>query len=159
MMAWDRTQDWIIERYRHDLTRVTILFRQPIPSVAELAAVRRCLPQFRNTSPASLRTAISDSGTLPLGLMPSQEARTLVASAESNHLQVFAEDASFVSYLPFNRKAGYVWLIENTEEAAAVSQDMIASGVPVRDAVDMAANKAPQPTAAAVVGLPGPQVS
>lgn len=132
MLAWDRTHDWVLVRVWHDLTRVEILFRQPSPSVAELASIRRCLPQFRHMPPASVRAAIGGSGTLPLGEMPTPEARRLIEAARAEQLQVAAEDASFVSYLPLDRTTGCALVIEDDEESAAVAQEMLAAGVPVQ---------------------------
>jgi hypothetical protein len=133
MLDWDQSHDWVLERFRNDRTRVTIRFRQTPPSVAELAAVRRCLAQFRDTAPAAVRAAVGESGELPLGALPSPEARQVIQAAEAEGLRVVAEGASFVSYLPFDRTTGCAWLIEDDAEAAAVAQAMLAAGVPVRD--------------------------
>jgi hypothetical protein len=133
VLAWDRSHDWVLERFWHDRTRVSILFRQGKPSVAELAAVRRCLPQLRDMAPASLRDLIGDSGELRLGEMWTPDARRLIEAAQRQGLEVSAEDASFISYLPYDRTTRCAWLIEDDAEAAAVAQAMLAAGVPVQE--------------------------
>jgi hypothetical protein len=132
MVAWDCTRNWVLHRFWHDLTRVTICFQHVPPSVAELAAVRRCLPQFRHIAPASLRTA-TDGGVLPLGILPSSQAHFLIEAARGQGLEVLADNASFASYLPVDRTAGSAWLIEDHAEATAVAQAMRAAGVPVQE--------------------------
>lgn len=132
MLTWDRTHDWVLERYWRDLTRVTIQFRRRPPSVIELAALRRCLPQYRHMAPAELRAVTADSDALPLGVMPTPEARQLIAAAEAQGLQVLAEGASYVSYLPINRTTGCAWRIEDDAESVAVVEAMLAAGVPVQ---------------------------
>src|SRR5690349_13999066 len=120
MLSWDRTHDWVLERFWHDLTRVTIQFRQAPPSVAELVAVRRCLPQFRHMAPAAVRAMIGETRVLPLGVLTSPEARELIQTAEAEGLTVLAEGASQVSYVPFDRTTGCAWLIEDEVEAATM---------------------------------------
>ena len=133
MLAWDRTHDWVLQQILLDLTRVSIQFRQMPLSVAELVALRKCLPQFRDMAPAAVRDAVGEAGVLLLGVPPSPEARKLIRAAEAAGLQVVAEGASRVSYLPFDRTTGCAWLIEDDDEAAAVAQAMLAAGVPVQD--------------------------
>jgi hypothetical protein len=133
MPVWDKTHDWVLIRSWNDLTRVTILFQQVPPSVAELVAIRRCLPQCRHMAPARVRAAVGEPGALPLGVLPSPEARQLIQVAEAQGLRVVAEGASVVCCLPFDRTTGCAWLIEDEAEAVAVLQAMLAAGAPVQD--------------------------
>ena len=132
MVSWDRTHDWVVQRYYNDLTRVTIRFPQGTPSVNELIAVRRSLPQFRDTPPAELRAAIASTGSLPLGEMPTREAMRLIEAAREAGLSVLAENVSFISYLPYDRTTGCALLIEDDAEARSIAEAMIAAGVPVQ---------------------------
>ena len=133
MLTWDRSHDYVLHRFWNDLTRVTIRFRNAPPSVQELVALRRCLPQFRDVAPATLRSQIGDSRQHSLGEMPTPEARSVIEAAQAQGLEVVAESASFVSYLPYDRTTGCAWLIEDAAEAAAVAQAMLQEGVPVQD--------------------------
>ena len=133
MVAWDRSHDWVLHRFWNDLTRVTIRFGNGKPSLAELAGVRRSLPQFRDMAPSVVREAVGDTGTLPLGVMPTPEARKLIDAARSEGLEVVAESASFVSYLPQDRTTGCALIIEDDAESEAVAQSMLAAGIPVQD--------------------------
>ena len=94
---------------------------------------RRCLPQFRDLSPAAVRAQVGQSGELPLGVLPSPEGRRLIEAVQGQGLRVVAEGASSVGYLPLDRTTGCAWLIENELEARAVVQAMLAAGVPVQD--------------------------
>jgi hypothetical protein len=96
-----------------------------------LIAVRRSLPQFRDTPPAELRSAIAGAGSLFLGEMPTREAMRLVETARSAGLNVLAENVSFISYLPYDRTTGCVLLVEDDAEARIVAEAMIAAGAPV----------------------------
>jgi hypothetical protein len=133
MLSWDHTHDWVVQRYYNDLTRVTIRFTHGVPNLAELLAVRRCLPQYRNTPPAELRALIGRAGSLPLGEMATREARRLAEAAKATGLDVVAEDASFISYLPYDRTTRCGWLIEDEAEARSVAEAMIAAGVPIQE--------------------------
>jgi hypothetical protein len=133
MLTWDRSHDYVLHRFWNDLTRVTIRFHKGPPSVHELVALRRCLPQFRDLAPAALRSQIGGSRELSLGEMPTPEARRVMEAALAEGLEVVAESAAFVSYLPYDRTTGCAWLIEDDAEAAAVAQAMLQEGVPVQD--------------------------
>lgn len=132
MADWDRTHDWELIRIFQDLTRVTISFKAAVPSLPELAAIRRCLPQFQHMPPAALLSAIGGAGVLPLGVLPTPEARELIRTTEAAGLRVMGEGASEVGYLPFDRTTGCGMLIEDDEEADKVTREMLAAGVPVR---------------------------
>lgn len=133
MLTWDRSHDYVLHRCWNDLTRVTIRFQGLPPSVRELAAIRRCLPDFRNVAPAAVRGRVGNSRELSLGVLPTPEARRVIEAAQAEGLEVIGESASFVSYLPFDRTTGCAWLIEDDAEAAAVARAMLADGVPVQD--------------------------
>jgi hypothetical protein len=133
MLPWDHTHDWVVQRYYNDLTRVTIRFGHGTPTLTELLAVRRCLPQYRNTPPAELRVSFGSTVTLPLGEMPTREALRLAEAAEATGLDVVAENASFISDLPYDRTTGCAWLIEDDVDARLVAEAMIAAGVPIQE--------------------------
>jgi hypothetical protein len=65
--------------------------------------------------------------------MPAPEARRVIDAVKAQGLEVVAESASFVSYLPYDRTTGCAWPIEDDAEAAAVAQAMLREGVPVQD--------------------------
>jgi len=133
MLTWDRSHDYVLHRYWIDLTHVTIRFAKCPPSVKELVALRRCLPQFRNVAPATLRSQLSDSPYLSLGEMPAREARNVIEAAQAQGLEVIQKSASFIRYLPYDRTTGCAWLIEDDAEAEAVAQAMLREGMPVQD--------------------------
>ena len=133
MLTWDRSHEYVLHRFWNDLMRITIRFQASPPSVQELAAIRRCLPEFRYMAPAAVRGRIGGSPELSLGVLPTPEARRVIESAQAEGLEVIGESVSFVSYLPFDRTTGCAWLIEDDTEAAAVAKAMLEAGVPVQD--------------------------
>ncbi len=82
MLSWDRSHQYVLYRYWNDRTRLTIRFQAATPSLQELVALRRCLPQFRDVPPAAMRSQIGDSQELSLGDMPSRDARKLIETIE-----------------------------------------------------------------------------
>jgi hypothetical protein len=100
MSTWDRSRDWVLRRLWNDLL------------------------QFRHTAPAAVRGMIGHSGVLALGVLATPEARRLIERAQGEGLEVVAENASFVSYLPYDGTTGCAWLIEDDAEAAAIVQAM-----------------------------------
>jgi hypothetical protein len=131
-MDWERDHEWVLHRSWNDLTRVTIRFQNAKPSLSELAAIRRCLPQYRDMAPAAARTSIGETGQLPLGVMPTPEARGVIEIIQKEGFIVDAECASYVSYMPLDKTTSCALLIENEAEAKAVVQSMLAAGVPVQ---------------------------
>ncbi len=130
---WDRTHDWVLHRHWENLTRVTIRFPIGKPSLTELVAVRRCLPQFRYMAPAAVRETIGDRRELLLGVFPTLEARSIVEAVREEGLEVVTADESFVSYLPEDRTDGCLWVIEDGAESQEVAKSMLAAGIPVQD--------------------------
>jgi hypothetical protein len=133
MLDWDRSHDWVLQHFWTDQTRVTICFRQGAPSLGELVALRRCLPEYRDVPPADLKAMIGDTGSLPLDILPTPDARRLIDAARGQGLEVVAESASFVSYIPFDRTTGCAWLIEADAEREAVARSMLEAGIPVQE--------------------------
>src|SRR2546429_5696278 len=87
-LNWDRSHDVVLQRFHHDVTRVAIQFQQAPPSITELMALRRCLPQFRHLPPAVLRERLSESQELSLGELPTIEARRIIDGIQATGLRV-----------------------------------------------------------------------
>ena len=131
MLTWDRSHNWSVQRFFNELVRVTIRFKQNKPSVYEMLALRKCLPQYRDVSPTDLRASITETDEIVLDEMPTGEARTLVERMKAEGLIIATENASFVSFVPFDRTTGHAWLIDDENEARAIAESMIAAGIPV----------------------------
>jgi hypothetical protein len=87
MLTWDRSHDYVLYRFWNDLTRVTIRFHKAPPSVHEIVALRRALPQFQNIAPALLRDQIGSSWELSLGTLPTPEAGTAIEAVRGTRLR------------------------------------------------------------------------
>ncbi len=122
------THDWVLYRYWNDLTRVTIQFPTGKPSLAELAAVRRCLSQYRHMAPATVRNTIGDSGELYLGVFPTSEARSIVETARGEGLEVVTDrgEGELTSILGTGEiilaidKYDALYIFESTKDAEAL---------------------------------------
>lgn len=133
MSSWDREGDWVLYRIRREITSLTIRFRSAPPSVMELAAIRKVVPEFRDSPPITIRDRIGCSRELSLGVLPTHEAQRVVEEVQAVGLEVIAESRTVVGYLPFNRTTRCARLVEDYDEAEALVQSMLQSGVPVED--------------------------
>lgn len=131
-IEWDRSRDWVLIRYERVFASVTIEFDHDDPSIREILAVRQCLPQFRDTPPKAIREHLGTNGRFHLGQMAQDVADELVETATQNGLCMKAERFSRVSYLPCDQATRVAMLIDNDADAAALAQEMIAAGVPIR---------------------------
>ena len=132
MVDWDRSHDWVLTCYESDRAELTVLFDQSQPSVHELVALRRCLPAFREVSPADARTrAAGARGRLELGELAGPEARRLLDELRRAGLRSELRNTSSVSYLPLDRTTGSALLVEDHTEAQRLAEQMIRAGVPV----------------------------
>jgi hypothetical protein len=133
MFEWDRSHDWVVHRFHLDRAELTVLFEAERPSLAELAALRRCLPEFRNVPPTTARDRARQKGRLEFGELHGPEARRLLGELRREGLRVELKTTSRVGYLPQDRTTGDALLIEDDVEARSLAEQMIESGVPVED--------------------------
>ena len=133
-IQWDPSHTWELHRYHCSRAQLIVAFEQDGPSAAELLALRRCVPAFRNVPVQELHRRIGKSNHINLGEFPTIDCRTLATSLKEAGLKVEALDRSSTNYLPFDRTLGVAWLIEDEEESKAVATRMLAAGVPVVDA-------------------------
>jgi len=112
---------------------MTLKFTDRNPSIATLIAVRQLLSEYRNSPPKDLRDEIRATGQICLGEMPGIAARRIAEAATKLKLNVVIEDLSHTSYLPYDRGTGCAWVIENDADAAAITAEMLAMGIPVSE--------------------------
>jgi hypothetical protein len=135
-MDWDRSHDWILLRRFHDRAMISVAFERGQPSVGELIALRKCLPQFRDMSPAALRDSAGSSGRLDLGEFDGILVRPLVEKLEREGLAVAVRKTSFISYLPLDRTTNSAMIVEDAGEAKELAERMIEAGIPIQDIVE-----------------------
>jgi hypothetical protein len=131
MIHWDRTHDWVLQCFESDRAELTVLFDGARPSLRELAALRRCLPEFQQLAPAAARDRAGAGGRVELGELPGPEARRLLDCLRQAGLRAELHNTSCVSYLPLDRTIGAVLLIEDEGEARHLAEEMIRDGIPV----------------------------
>ena len=134
MFEWDRSHNWVVHRFHLDRAELTVVFEAERPSLAELAVLRRCLPEFRNVPPATARDRAGKKGRLEFGELHGPESEAIarrrcgVRGCGSS-----SRDTSRVGYLPHDRTTGDALLIEDDEEGRRLIEQMIEAGVPVED--------------------------
>jgi hypothetical protein len=131
MFQWNRTHDWVLQCFETDRADLTVLFDGARPSLRELAALRRCLPEFRHLPPAATRNRAGTSGRLELGELPGPEARRLVEDLQHAGLRTELRNTSCVSYLPLDRTTGAALIVEDEAESRRLAADMMRAGIPV----------------------------
>ena len=131
MAEWDQSHDWVVfcrEWHRADLT---IVFDTPRPSVHELAALRRCLPDFRDLPPAEALARAGTAGRMELPDLPGQDARRLAENLRQAGLKSVLRNTSAMSYLFMDETTGHALLVEDEHEAERLAREMMAAGVRV----------------------------
>jgi len=136
MLDWDRTHDWVLQRFSSDRAELMVLFEASQPSLRELMALRQCLPSFKDIPPAAARAQAGSSGQLELGELPGPEARRLQSKLQRVGVRSEVRVTSRVSYTPLDRTTGLAWLIEDEADAARIAVQMIQAGVPVEDTTE-----------------------
>jgi hypothetical protein len=131
MIHWDSTHDWVLTRFESDRAELTVLFDEASPSLRELIALRRCLPEYRQLTPAAARDRAGTGGRVELGELPGPEARRLSEGLQQAGLRSELRNTSRISYLPVDRTTGAAMLIEDEGEARRVAEEMIRAGIPV----------------------------
>jgi phosphatidylserine/phosphatidylglycerophosphate/cardiolipin synthase-like enzyme len=131
MLEWDRTHDWVVHCFESDRAELTVLFDGARPALRELAALRRCLPEFRDLPPATARARAGADGRLALGELPGPEARRLSDDLRRAGLRAELRNTSAVTYLPLDRTTGAALIVEDDAEARRLAEQMIRAGVPV----------------------------
>jgi hypothetical protein len=129
MASWDRSHEYVVHRTFHERTQLTIHFAAGAPTVAELVAVRKCLPNFGNMNPSAFRALIGDTGSVSLGVLETRQAREIVKWAPTEGLKIVAENASFVTYRIHDVTLNCTLPLADEGELQSIAEAMIAAGV------------------------------
>jgi hypothetical protein len=129
---WDGSQPgWKLLRIDDVRYQVTFLFADAGPTAVEILGIRQTLDEFRNQPMQEVLKELRGKGryVLPRNLT-NLESRELVEVARMNGLKVNVDGQRTCSYLPVSpdKMAG---IIEDYELATAVTERMIAAGVPI----------------------------
>jgi hypothetical protein len=130
---WDQSHEWVLLRLTTQAVELAIVFEQCPARAHELLRVRRAFPELRNVPPKALRARVSADGRLQLGSRDLTTAQELCSAATCEGVMFEQVDVSRTGYLPMDRTAGVVWLIEDPSKADRVTQEMLAAGVPVEE--------------------------
>src|SRR5262245_43147528 len=113
MFDWDHTHDWVVQCFASDRAELTVVFADARPALRELAALRQCLPEFRDVPPAIARARAGTDGRLALGELHGPEARRLLDDLRRAGLRAELRNTSGVSYLPLDRTTGAALIVED----------------------------------------------
>ena len=131
---WDRSHEWVIERWWKKRAVVTIKFRGEGPSAAELYALRRCLPEFQHVAPMAVRNSIGNVSRFEMAELEEREARQVAETLARAGFSLDVVVRSVVHHLPIDRTMQVAWLIEDwAPDRDEMIRQMIAEGVPIVD--------------------------
>ncbi len=132
---WDGTEDWGLHKLFIEQTTVTVHLAGQTPSIQEIVALRKLLPEDRYLPPDEVRTAIGNNKTLELPIKQQPEASFLAERGRSLGLNISEEDTSYDYYLPVLRQGDpvveYDWMMDDEALAQEIVSRMIAAGVPI----------------------------
>ena len=132
---WDGTEDWVLYKLFIEQTTLTVHFAGQTPSIQEIIALRKLLPEDRYLPPGEVRTAIGHNKTLELPIKQQPEASFLAERGQSLGLNISEEDTSYIYYLPILRQGDPVVESGPIMDDEALEQEivsrMIAAGVPI----------------------------
>ncbi len=128
---WRDGADWVLLASYYSQARITVdLGSTPTPS--QLIALRRALPEYRNTPPAQVKALLAaNGGKLNLGVLGGIEAWAVYERLSANHISASLEDESGTHYLPFDRTSQTAMLIEDWGSPDEIIQEMINDGVTI----------------------------
>ena len=128
---WDGSEDWVLHKYEHRRTSLTVWFKSHEPTLQEIAMVRKLLPEYEHTPPRVLRNLVGDSGRLEVALCSMTEAKSVAERGRQLGLKVDTIDTFHITYLPQRRIDSVIVLTDDEALAERVWTKMIEQGVPV----------------------------
>ena len=126
---WDRTHDWVIHRIHRNQVRISVVLSES-DRTRELAAIRSISEKHRHARPTQLKDEVVE-GKFLLGVFGSIECQRIRREAATLGLKLDLTDISSDGFLPEDKTAGLVWLIEDDSKAKRVAQEMTDAGVPI----------------------------
>lgn len=123
--------EWTVAHSFNVRGRVVIAFETCGPSLKEMQTIRNTVDRYRDQPVADVMRALRGCLTLDLGDEDMAIANRLQNDLLSAGLSARVEDASYEHYLPVQKDLGAVLIIEDSELARAVCEEMIRRGVPV----------------------------
>jgi len=131
---WDGSERWVVDRYFEDETVVRIFFSAGRPTVREVVAIRKLLPEYRDLPPGEVVRRLGSTGSMTVDAMSTARAGELTEHARLLGLVTETIDASHIGYMPIRlNDEGQPDLMrkyEDDEVARRVCERMLREGVP-----------------------------
>jgi hypothetical protein len=125
--------EWIVQRTRRDLRRITISVpSSPSPALL-IARLRSIIPELSTTHPSVILDRVRNHGFLDLGTLDGRDAYRIASALKANGIDFSSVDASTTHLFPVNRVRGYATIIEDNCESEAFCRDLIARGAVIEE--------------------------
>lgn len=134
---WDKKEGWEVCANYYSQVSLKIVFKGNVPTIQEIAAVRKLLDSFQKIPVNEVKKEIGSVKELFIGEFSLNEARNLSEKAKKLRLSIIEKDTSFTSYFPFNPKTKMALLIEDEERSRFIIQKMIDSGIKISGFVEI----------------------
>ena len=128
---WDGSENWGLIQYNASLTKLEVHFVSDVPTVAEIIALRKLIPEYRNLPLKEIKLKLGSSGYLLLGTFSGHEAISIYYRGINLNLDMERHDVSTIYYQIIEQATETVLTIENKDLERRIAQTMLEHGIPI----------------------------
>jgi len=130
---WDGSEPgWTVVRHTEDRERISVVFAQAGPTIADLKALRTIVPDLQAKTASAALADLKGHAEVLLGEFESQAARVLRKRCESAGLRVVSIPHRTTRDSLVNEQSKRLLLIEDGSLSQAVAQEALKQGLPLR---------------------------
>lgn len=130
---WDGSEPgWTVVRRTEDRERISIVFAQDGPTIADIKALRTVVPDLQAKTASAALADLKGHAEVLLGEFESQAARVLRKRCESAGLRVVSSPHRTTRDSLINEQLKKFLLIEDGPLSQAVAKEAIKQGLPLR---------------------------
>ena len=130
---WDGTEPgWTVVRHTEDRERLTVVFSQGGPTVAEMKALRSVDPALQAKPAAALMAELKGLAALCLGEFESRSARERRQRCDAAGLRIVCDGYQAVNHCLINEQTHMFLLIEDHLIGERVAEEALRQGLPLR---------------------------
>lgn len=130
---WDGSEPgWTVVRHTMDRERISVVFTQAGPTIADIKALRTVVPDLQAKTASAALADLKGRTEVLLGEFESRVARVLRKRCESAGLRVVSSPNPTTSDSLINEQSKMFLLIEDSSLSQAVAQEALRQGLPLR---------------------------
>jgi hypothetical protein len=122
---WDGTQHWVLTEGIIPREVVYVHFKGDTPSMQELMALRKLLPEFQHMPVQALKKQLGNLKTLILGAYYPSESLHMVHRAMALDLKIEQQDQSYTGYIPYHPNTGSLLILNHLELLARIVDKLL----------------------------------